>query len=296
MYQHFISYRPEVQLASLTASLSTRFVHPTIDKLTLVADFRYYQKNIEQLSRHNDFLDIVPDYSMHYQKRLRTASDLFVQLACPVSSPVPNVRIEFNPNKMDTTGSLWHTLLPMLRNKRITRIDYAIDYNSDLSEWQFTTTKARKTHRYNSPNGKLETLYLGTPSSTDQYRIYDKALEQKQNPSSITGVPCTTDFHHWRIEQQFTLDKNTEFWMLRPFEGLIAWKPDTFTGDFIDDLVLTSLHTDHKNWARLSRRQYSTYRKLIKDATRVVHMPVKPVTTFKQGYPALEQFLKELLA
>lgn len=291
MYRHLTSYIPEIQLASLTASLLTQNVQiPTIDKLTLLADFRHFEKNIQQLSKHNDFLDTVPDHSMHYIQRIRTASDLFIQVSPPTNKNIPDLRIEFNPNKFDYRGSLWHTLYPMLRNKRLTRIDYAIDYQQNLSEYQWQTEKPRSGNIYHSPTNQTETIYLGVRTSNNQYRIYDKAKEMNRGQSdSLATSPL------WRIEQQFKLDTKTEFWMLRPFSDLIGWKPDTFTGDYFDDLVLADLHTNPSNWERLTRRKYTTYRTMIKDSSRVQHMPVKPVTTFQQGKAPLEAFLKELL-
>lgn len=290
MYRHFTSYLPEIQLASLTASLPVKFNIPTIDKLTLLADFRHFEKNVQELSKHNDFLDTIPDRSMHYDRRIRTASDLFIQVAPMSNKVIPNLRIEFNPNKFDYRGSLWHTLYPMLRNKRFTRIDYAIDYQQDLSQYQWQTEKPRSGNIYHSSTNKTETVYLGCRTSSNQYRIYNKSAEQKSQ-----GMEPSHSVH-WRIEQQFKLSTKTEFWMLRPFSDLVGWKPDTFTGDYIDDLVLSDLHEIQSNWARLSSSRYRHYRKLIKDSSRVQHMPLKPQTIFEQGKTPLEAFLKELLS
>jgi len=289
MYAHLTSFDERKQLASLTASLPVKFNTPTIDKLTLLADLRHFQKNLDKLSHHNDFLHSTTDYSMHYKTRIETASDLFIQVACPVSSPVPHLRIEFNPNKFNPTGSLWHTLLPMLKNKRLTRIDYAIDYPQDLSEYSWTTTKPRTSNIFYGATGAIETIYLGKRTAKNQYRIYDKAKEQGLS-DSLTTTP------HWRAEQQFTLDTRTEFWMLRPFADLVGWKPDTFTGNYTDDLHLDDLHKNPNNWKRLNSSRRRHYRTLIKDHTRVQHFPVKPVTTFQHGYPVLGEFLKELMA
>jgi len=289
MYAHLTSFIEEKQLASLTASFTTKFLQPSIDKLTLLADFRNPERDINSLQKHNDFMDTIPCHARHYEYQIRTASDLFIQLALNPSRIVPNLRIEFNPNKFDYRGSLWHRLLPMLKNKRLTRIDYAIDYQQDLSEYSWTTEKARSGNIFFGEKGETETIYLGKRTSPDQYRIYDKAKEQGECALAATSP-------HWRIEQQFTLDTKTEFWMLRPFETLIGWKPDTFTGDFIDDLVLKELHSNQNSWKRLSRHNFNKYRRMIKDHSRVQHFPIKPVTTFQQGFPPLEAFLKELLA
>jgi len=289
MYEHITSYSREKQLASLTASITTKFLQPTIDKLTLLADFRNPEANLETLQKHNDCLDIISNHDRHYEYQLRTASDIRITFTLQPARQVPNLRIEFNPNKFDTTGSLWLTLLPMLKNKRYTRIDYAIDYNCDLSEYQWSTERGRKGNIYHGSNGEYETIYLGVRNSADQYRIYDKAKERGESDSLTTSL-------HWRIEQQFTLDKQTSPFSINPFANLIGWKPDTFTGDYKDDLILSDLHANPNNWKRLTRHETTKFRRLIKDANRVCHMPVKPVTTFNNGYPLLETFLRQLLA
>jgi hypothetical protein len=239
-------------------------------------------------------MDSIPCNARHYNYQIRTASDLYIQMTLQPGRQVPNLRIEFNPNKFDYRGSLWHTLLPMLKNKRLTRIDYAIDYQQDLSEYSWTTEKARSGNIFFGEKNETQTIYLGKRTSPDQYRIYDKLKEQGDDvPRDHSLAPDTP---HWRIEQQFTLDTKTEFWMLRPFDTLIGWKPDTFTGEFIDDLVLKELHSNPNSWKRLTPHHFKKYRRLIKDHSRVQHFPIKPVTTFQQGFPPLEAFLKELLA
>lgn len=286
MYEHITSYQRQKQLASLTASLLAKFNQTTIDKLTLLADLRDEKRNLEEIQMHNDCIDIRPNYDRHYEKQIETASDLRITLTLQPSRQVPNLRIEFNPNKFNPTGTLWYLLLPMLKNKRLTRIDYAIDYCQDMSAFQWTTETPRATNIFYSPSGAVETVYLGKRTSSDQYRIYDKAKEQ--------CIEVTEPW--WRIEHEFKLSKGQTYLGIHPFANLIGWKPDTFTGNFIDDLVLTELHTERKSWSRLSPYKRKYYRSLIKDHARVVHPKVHPVTTFQNDKSELEAFFDALLS
>jgi len=291
MYEHFTSFDKRKQLASLTASLPVEFHTPTIDKLTILADFKYYEKTMLEMQGHPDMMENPRiDHSMHYAYRLSLASDFFIQIAHPTETNVQNLRIEFNPNKCNPIDSIFHFLLPRIRNKRISRVDYAIDYPFSLAEWQPTTERPRKMCRYHSPTGQSETTYLGSPNSGNQYRIYDKVAEQLAN-NLVPDHPV-----HWRIEQQFNLTKNQETWMLRPFEDLILWKPDSYTGNFIDDAILDKLYEDPHNWSRLTSHQRRKYRAIIKDHDRVEHPPIHPVTTFQHGKQPLEAFITALLA
>jgi hypothetical protein len=272
--------KAEKQLAPLIASLLVDN-QPILDRLTVLGDFKNPDKNSLKISRHNDYLDIV-NAPFPYNYRIRTASDLHIQIA-NTDSQVQNVRIEYNPAKLDPDGTLLPLILPMLKNKRFSRIDYAIDYKEDLSEFNFSTTRSRKRVKFFSPADKLETLYLGTRNSSDFYRIYNKAVEQDQEGTL------------WRIEQQFNLDKNTEFWMLRPFADLIAWKPSDLTGSYIDDLVLADLNSNPENWARLTDFLRRKYKRMITQPERVSQFEIHPSEQFLAGYQPLADYLTKIL-
>jgi len=273
----------ELQLAPLIASLPCNNLTspPKIDRLTVLGDFKNLEKNTHEISHHNDYLDIV-NSAFPYNYRIRTASDLHIQIANP-ESPVQNVRIEWNPAKLNTNGTLLPLLLAMMKNKRFSRIDYAIDYAIDLSEYQFKTARPRKRVKFISPSDKLETLYLGTRKSSDFYRIYNKAVEQDQAGTL------------WRIEQQFNLEKNTEFWMLRPFADLSAWKPSDMTVHYIDGLVLKDLHTNPENWSRLSTFLRRKYQRLVESPDNVSQLEIHPSESFLSGYQPLADYLTQLL-
>jgi len=271
----------EKQLAPLIASLPCNN-QPILDRLTVLGDFKHPERNSLKISRHNDYLDIV-NAPFPYNYRVRTASDLHIQIA-NTDSQVQNVRIEWNPAKLNPNGTLLPVILPMLKNKRFSRIDYAIDYDQDLSEYHFTTTRPRKRVKFLSPADKLETLYLGVRTSSDFYRIYNKAAEQNHEGTL------------WRIEQQFNLDKQTEFWQLRPFADLIAWKPSDLTGNYIDDLVLADLSSNPENWARLSEFLRRKYRNIAANPERTLHLQNSPSELFKAFAQPIAAFLEEVLS
>lgn len=288
MYGHFTTFDKRKQQAILTACLPVKFDTPTIDKLTLLADLRHWEKTLQELQFHQDVIDIRPlPRDPNYSYYVETASDFQITVAHP-SASVQHLRIEFNPNKCNPIDTVWHWLLPKMKNKRISRVDIAIDYQQDLSLWQPTTEKPRKMARWNAPNGQLETTNLGMRKSGNQYRIYDKRAEQIHN-----HIEPAHDIH-WRIEQELRLDRGTEFWMIKPFADLILWRPDTFTGNYIDDLVLNDLYNNPDNWARLPPSRRRTYRRMIKDTSRVCHPPFHPVTTFQRGLSPLREFIEKL--
>ena len=119
------------------------------------------------------------------------------------------VRIDFNPNKanMDQVEKM----ISGMKYPHLTRLDIAIDYfGKDLSTIDWTSSGRRKRNYWVDHKGTLETLYIGAPSSDKRFRIYNKALERKENshgewekdwemqlekhPLAVNG--------HWRVEVQ----------------------------------------------------------------------------------------------
>lgn len=282
MYEHLIEKRVEGQPGPVTPGIRTNF-GLSVDWLTLVGSFFDYDKNLSKLSAHMDWMDTIP--AAHpYRWKVRLASELHVQVAEPHSN-VPNVRIDINPNKFNPEGTIWHDLVSKLkpRSRRLTRIDYAIDYQEDLSLWSYETDRARKSNAWYSQDRKLETLYLGANQSKDQYRIYDKAREQGQ------------DVTWWRIEHQLRMDPDQHWRFLRPFQDLTIWQPSEYTGNYVDDLILNDLHRNHGNMFRLSKHNRQKYRNMMKDSTRVIHKPVHPRDQFQAEFPPVEKFISKLL-
>lgn len=274
-------YEPENR-PLLTAGITTQNVQLSLDKLTVVGSFRNPDKAMKQISQWPDTeRDTLAKFP--YKYNIYTTSRTVLQLA-EKSSPVQPVRIEFNPNDKDqlATGTF---LLSLMKRKRPTRIDYALDYKGiDLSDWLMATTRARSTCSFNSSSGKLETLYLGSKDSDDRYRIYNKAKEQKID-----------DLDWWRIEQQHRLKPDQTWQLLLPFDDLYLVKPNKHLATQ-DRLVLDGLHRNPEYWGNLTRRIREKYRSLVKDPVMTRLDPWPQTAYFDKAQPIINQlteFLKD---
>lgn len=107
------------------------------------------------------------------------------------------VRIDFNPNKTKTNGNEIAYIFSHLKYPHLTRFDIAIDYyNIDFQNIEWSSIRARKRNYWTDGYGKLETLYIGSPRSNKQFRIYNKSLEmEEKKKESVKG-------HWWRVEVQ----------------------------------------------------------------------------------------------
>jgi hypothetical protein len=113
-----------------------------------------------------------------YQHQFNFKDDgLFVQIGIFERERI--FRIEFNPNKIKNL-TFMHNIIKRVKHPNITRIDWAVDYQKDLSNCDFRQLTARKTIEYRSRSKQLETLYLGSLKSDKFIRIYNKALELKK--------------------------------------------------------------------------------------------------------------------
>lgn len=113
----------------------------------------------------------------------------------------PFMRIEFNPSKLGTESifELYHGELAMLlcgglpelhEKARISRIDYAFDIvGVDLQDLLVTSSYSVRSMKYDR-HGRMQTLYLGSPKSKTQTRIYDK-VAQATNSGEVM-LPSTT--------------------------------------------------------------------------------------------------------
>jgi hypothetical protein len=162
-----------------------------------------------------------------------------------VSIP-PDVRIDFNPNKCMWEGM--DEILGQVCNPRLSRIDVAIDYRDvDLSGYQVLDSKGRKRNVWQDGTGRVETVYIGSPSSDFRVRIYDKAREQK-----VPGI-------WWRVEAQCRCDLEE---LGDPFDGLVIVRQGGEGLKFTDKAVLYYLSRFPSAWGELSKHQRYKYRDL----------------------------------
>ena len=264
------------QPASLTAGKPIEFQRPVLDRVTLLGDFKHTDQNMETLSKHPDFEQSA--WAKHpYLQSLVTSSGIDIRVA-DQKAKVAQVRIDFNPAKIDTKGTLFEAILPMLKNKRFSRLDYALDTTTDLSEWSFTTANAKQTTTYRSRTGRLETLYLGSRESADQYRIYDKQLE--------SNLPMSL----WRIEQQLRFSPEDNFFLRLPFSDLVMFR---FAADVdgTDAIVLEAIARQPDHLSKLADFSRRKFRRLLKDSAKLTYCTPHPFHAFMAGFQPLSDLL-----
>lgn len=288
MSENFNSNAPENQPVLLTAGFPAQFVHFSYDKLTVVGKWNpsCVRKTDGQI--HLPKLDRCPDTqstrnaAWPYRHNIHTLSGCAIQLA-DKTSHVPPVRLHWNPNNPDQHSTAL-LVLSMMHQKRVTRIDYAVDYGQDLSEFIRITSSPRSSVTYLGKSYGLETHYLGAPGSANQIRIYDKAHEQK-----IEGTL-------WRIEQESTFKPNQDWRFTLPFCDFFAGKL-TPQLPIIDQLVLDGLRRDNDAWGKFSRREKEKYRKILKVSQHIERLKPHPLEVFyAQAQPfidSLTDYLKD---
>ncbi len=113
-----------------------------------------------------------------------------------------NIRLEWNPNKVDIGGV--SRILDLFRRVfssyvedvfcKITRIDLAFDYPEPLNPAFFTLSRSRKGNTVWGSRG-IETQYIGTRRSVNNLVVYDKKREYKEKFNTLYSGP-----HLWRVE------------------------------------------------------------------------------------------------
>jgi hypothetical protein len=198
----------------------------SIDNLTLLSSLkekRQFQGFMNSWGADNiKSYKLNPDVYPYCESWLMTDGS-YLQYANDTASTVPQVRLEFNPNKCNVANLL--VLNSMFKNRRPSRVDVAIDFDQDLSRYLWLCP-GMKSNRWYGRNGRLETLYYGASSSALQYRIYDKAVEQKAKGRTW-----------WRVEAQSRYGPKDKVHLpVDLFQGLYAISPEQ--ADYQDRAVV----------------------------------------------------------
>lgn len=114
------------------------------------------------------------------------------------------VRIEFNPNFIAITEVVRRiSFLTMQNSFRLSRLDVAFDLVDEYNLHDYVIDLPRvKRNTHSSSSGKLETLYLGAPSSEKRLRVYDKRCERIAAGYSEFQLASSW----WRVEAQLRSD------------------------------------------------------------------------------------------
>lgn len=147
------------------------------------------------------------------------------------------LRVEFNPNKSEhftAMSPLFESFKykPAASTIRVARIDIAIDYPVEVNPSLILVDKCRKSFTATGSAG-LESVYFGTRSSKNYYRIYNKRQEILENDGIELDHPL------WRIELEckegFFLNENPNH--LSSLQRIKLFEPSVRSGDWLIDLI-----------------------------------------------------------
>jgi hypothetical protein len=184
----------------------------SLDRLTVVGHYtRAVATYIKREVPAEDVLIGGPLY--HY--RFRPVFGGFVELN--PSSEGGQVRFDYNPNELRSAIEAMRFIRWMRGNVggvRPTRVDIALDYhdNPHLPTANWIDERPRKVCVWRGRLGQLESIYFGAPSSQLRIRVYDKALEQRE------------EGNWWRVEAQVRIssEEDWEDAIRQPFAGIYA--------------------------------------------------------------------------
>lgn len=235
----------------------------SLDRLTVIGHdsggFGWYLKD----SGYVSFIGISKNYGFnHAYKGLQGELIEF--------SHKGKVRIDFNPNKADMEQIT--DIFSRIKYPHLTRMDIAVDYfGIDLSMVEWISKKRRKRNIWLGENGKLETLYIGAPSSDKRFRIYNKALERLEKGEERDE---RAEKGHWRVEVQKRYKESDNILETKDYflQDLFDIRPVSKELDLshiektMDRLVVAGLLERPSELMELSKNARPKYKKLIQEA------------------------------
>ena len=215
----------------------------SIDKLSITARLDDFED-----SSLSEYLNRVPylveyrhmPWNFIYQHQYDfKESGLFVQIGDYEQEKV--FRLEFNPNKLEKQYlTFYFNIIKRIKFPNVTRIDWAVDYEEDMSQYNFRQLTSRKTIEYRSRSGKLETLYHGSLKSDKFTRIYNKALEKKRSRLKLVDEDEEISVKEvlWRVE---SVVKNFEVLIEKEIEKYIEHDEGVMTIDVPRKWLITGV-------------------------------------------------------
>ena len=176
-----------------------------------------------------------------------------------------NMRVEFNPNKLNHEEMLWlkKNIIDYMEDDGFTRLDLAFDFEYDLSDYYAMTDKSVKKTIFYGRDGKPETKYFGVRDSDRFIRIYNKKQERKDN----ADVEVISE-HLWRVEIELKRDM-VDMWN-DCFNDLHILKPDyTKVSKTSERHTVMALLYDESEWGKLNRNTKYKFKKIFKEISPV---------------------------
>ncbi|GAN41250.1 hypothetical protein LC1981_0469 [Lacticaseibacillus paracasei NRIC 1981] len=177
-------------------------IQVSLDNLTLKSEGTSFQKSIPSLL--GEGWELVNDFSVVY-KVSRIIGGLDKQVRGVYMAPYRftdqnlGTRVEFNPNyiSVDRVSALLSHIFGA-KHWELTRVDIAWDLidEYDLTNYLIDRTRVKR-NILQSSVGRLQTIYLGSPRSEKQVRIYDKFQERSDAKDTPVGINTW-----WRVEAQ----------------------------------------------------------------------------------------------
>lgn len=176
-------------------------------------------------------------------------------------------RVEWNPNKSES----FYKLVPFfsqftnnnhLSDIRVARLDLAVDYPVDINPCLVLCDRVRKSFTATGSDG-LETVYFGTRSSENYFRLYNKAKEILEKDGVDLGHPL------WRLELEckkgFYLSETPDF--SSSFSRFHFFEPVKKTGDWVLDLIYqqASIHGLQAVLRMMPKNTQTRYRKFFNE-------------------------------
>jgi len=291
--------------APLTAGKSPNFDCCSLDRLSFTGDFirrkivydtvpgpfgkptkLKQDATILQWSTDVGLLEKTPA-KFPYRWNFKHLLGYFIQIA-EKTSPVKPVRVDCNPSKYTTKKSkpvFLDSIRKLTKNLcdiGITRMDFAIDFNIDLSKFSIISTDPKIQILYLDRSGEMMTHYLGSNSSPVRYRIYNKAKEQGR-----------TDLTWWRVEVQYRFSKDFKWTQITPFSDLRIFKLE-YQDDWKEKVILQHLCSHPETFGEMKDSTRQRYRRKLKHlATEGLHDRLQDI--FTRDSPALINQLVEIL-
>lgn len=175
------------------------------------------------------------------------------------------VRVDFNPNRRNSMNSAhlaWRTLhkilTGMVGKKRLSRIDIAFDvFDNRMENYRYFKPGIGKT--IYSREGRVETLYYGSPMSDKQIRQYNKQREQLKR-----GIRSD---EWWRLELQLRTKYISR--AAEQINEMLIWfksRDWEYLENLSDKMMLTALDVNPDWYSELSVQKKAKVNKLRKNS------------------------------
>ncbi|WHY34219.1 hypothetical protein QNH44_24980 [Cytobacillus firmus] len=232
---------------------------------------------------------------------------------------VRDFKMEFNPKRLnhEERTYLKDKILPLLKRVGFTRIDFAFDIETDISNYIYFEGKSpKKVAKYIGKNGKLETMYIGSRESDWHACIYNKKKEKmkellkeqksKENGKGKEYVADLTDWerkqlhkriHWWRIEIRVRREKaDPEISKKDLFQSLHLVEPSYIKTQSIQDQSLIYFLTNFPD--KIEQMNYNPKKRAQEMLLNTSEFNLVTVLeiAYAQDFYKLEYELKEYLS